>query len=253
MLPSSPNPFFMAASQEHGFIFERQIMAEVERRLGPASDVARSLPNDPTARFDLPAWRDPTGAGIPTSLKVAKRSSSGRVKVDLADARRTVALGDLPWIRLVVGIYEQKGENKVIDEIREYLIPGELWSEAAGEVPLAMIHRFHNDLKKGSHLEARALASSWKSKVTQHYPGIIRWGAKIDSKSQRRLQCSIYLDELDALLEQCDQASVKVYGRATGSHVSVASALWQAPSLALPLVIPSAARARQKKGATETV
>lgn len=237
----------MAASQEHGFVFERHIVAEVERRLGPATEVARSLPNDPTARFDLPAWRDPTGAGIPTSLKVAKRSSRGRVKVDLADARRIVAQGDLAWIRLVVGIYEQKGENKVIDEVREYLIPGELWGEAAGEVPLAMINRFHNDLKKGTHLEARALASSWKAKVDQHYPGIIRWCPKIDSKCQRRLQCSIYLDELDALIGQCGQGEVRVYGRATGGHEALAPAIWKAPALSLPLVIPSAPRIRQKK------
>ena len=237
----APNPdtlFSMAASQNHGFIFERHIVAEVDRRLGPATEVARSLPNEPTSRFDLPAWRDPTGEGIPTSLKVAKRGKSGRIKVDLADARRTVALGDLTCLRMLVGVYEQKGANKVIDEVREYIIPGELWAEAAGEVPLAMINRFHNDLKKGTYLEARALASEWKRKVAQHYPGIIRWAAKIDSKNQRRLQCSIYLDDLEALMEGCEAATVRTYKASSSAMV------WNAPGLSLPLVIPSPPRAR---------
>ncbi len=236
----------MPASQAHGLAFEQHIVAEVERRLGPATEVARSLPNDPTARFDLPAWRDPTGVGIPTSLKMAKRprrknGSSGRVRVDLADARRIVALGELPCLRLLVGIYSQVGGEKVVDEVREYIIPGQLWNEAAGEVPEVMIRRFHNALKKGSKEEARAQAREWKAKVAQHFPGYIQWAAKVDS-TQRRLQCSLYLDDLDSLMGTCEEAKVNVYLQDESS-----AGIWGSPELKLPLRIPSPPRIRHKK------
>lgn len=237
----------MPASQNHGFLFEQRITAEVERRLGPATAVAQALGVEPTARFDLQAWRDPTGAGVPTSLKLAKRARNGRVRVDLADARRTASLAELPAVRLLVGIYDQKGDTKVVDEVREYVLPGELWGEAAGEAPAAMIGRFHEGLKEGTVAEARASARDWKKKMTQHYPGILRWAAKVDS-TQRRLQCSVYLDELEALVSEFDAATLTVYGRSTTAHAAQTGALlWEAPGLALPMALPSPPRARKKK------
>jgi hypothetical protein len=183
----------MAASQHHGFVFEQHVRQEVDRRLGPNARPPAGFQADPTARFDLPAWRDPTGQGIPTSIKVAKRPGSNRVRVDLADARRTVALAEVPMLRLLVGIYGQKGQEKVVDEVREYLIPGECWAQATGEVPPATVARFHDSLKIGAHQQARERAREWKQALARDYPGIVRWSPKIDSKHQRRLQAVLGL------------------------------------------------------------
>lgn len=239
----------MTASQQHGFVFEQHVHQEVERRLGETARAPVAFQPEHTARFDLPAWRDPTGDGVPTSIKVARRASSGKVRVDLADARRTVALSDVPMLRLLVGVYDQKGENKVVDEVREYLIPGDCWAEATGDVPPAMVSRFHNAIKETDHVVARAKAREWKKKLNEHYPGIVRWAPKIDSKNQRRLQCSVYLNDLDALVETHPDASVRVYGQSprSMSPPSESPRLWGGDGTLLPLVIPSPPRARRSK------
>lgn len=238
----------MSASQQHGFVFENYIHHEVDRRLGDAARAPSCILQEPTARFDLPSWRDPTGQGIPTSIKVAKRPASGRVRVDLADARRTVSLSDEPFLRMLVGIYDQKEDCKVVNEVREYLIPGDCWSEAAGDVPPAMISRFHEALKDPDHHRARIIARQWKKKINQYYPGIIRWAPKIDSKNQRRLQCSVYLPDLEDLVASFPDASIRVYGRPKGKPhpFLVSESLW-GDGLALPLSIPSPPRRRHAK------
>lgn len=238
----------MTASQQHGFVFENHIHQEVDRRLGDRSRAPMCFHVEHTARFDLPAWRDPTGEGIPTSIKMARRSSSGKVRVDLADARRTVALSEEPMLRMLVGVYDQAGDYKVVNEVREYLIPGDCWAEATGDVPPAMVSRFHAALKNPNHHEARATAKQWKKKLSEHYPSIVRWAPKIDSKNQRRLQCSVYLDELDALVSTHPDASVRVYGEPSGSASGKVESrrLWgDGPEL--PLKIESPPRRRRKK------
>ena len=238
----------MTASQQHGFVFENHIHQEVDRRLGDGSRTPMFLQVDHTARFDLPAWRDPMGEGMPTSVKMARRASSGKVRVDLADARRTVALSEEPMLRLLVGVYDQRGDHKVVNEVREYLIPGDCWAEATGDVPPAMVSRFHNALKDPDHHQARATAKQWKKKLDEHYPGIVRWAPKIDSKNQRRLQCSVYLDELEALVATHPDASVRVYGEPSASStVEVESKRLWGDGPELPLVIPSPPRARRQK------
>lgn len=247
------DPIFMAASQQHGFQFERLIFNEVNRRLGRPESSPLGFQADPTARYDLPAWQDPTGAGIPTSIKMARRSASGRVRVDLADARRTVGLAEVPMLRLLVGVYEQKSDVKVINEVREYLIPGDRWAEATGDVPVPMIARYHADIKEGSPTEARAKAKEWKKKLDQYYPGIVRWAAKIDSKNQRRLQCSVYLDELEDLLVPAKDAPIHVYGSPADADTRppklkpVNAALWGERGLAFPVSIQSPPRQRNPK------
>ncbi len=238
----------MAASQQHGLMFEAAIFQEVARRLGPAGSPPPGMPSDPTARFDLPAWRDPTCAGLPTSIKVTRRGK-GKIRVDMADARRTVALADVPMWRLLLGIFDQIGNQKVVSEIREYLIPGELWAEVTGDVPPNMVSRFHEAIKEGTHEEARKKAAEWKGKMNEIYPSALKWAAKIDSKSQRRLQCTLPLAELEALMASTGLGEVRVYGvppkTARPAYLTpVSPRLWGGLGLALPLRFDSPPRVR---------
>jgi len=244
--------FLMAASQDHGLKFEAKIIEEVARRMGPAGQPPPGIPVDPTARFDLPAWRDPTGAGIPTSIKMTRLTNT--IKVDMADARRTVALADFPVWRLLVGLFEQVGSKKVVREIREYLIPGDLWAEITGWVPPNMVAKFHNQIKEGTPEEARAVAAQWRAEMRQYYPSSLKWAAKIDSKKQRRLQCCLPLAELEKLLVDTKEGSIRVYGTADATkrpaHLKPSSSrLWGGLGLELPLEFESPPRARKKAAA----
>lgn len=230
----------MTASQHHGFVFEGLIHQEVNRRLGAHARPPMAFQAAPTARFDLPAWKDPTGSGVPTSIKMARRAGNGKVRVDLADARRTVALVDQPMLRMVVGIYTQREGEKVVDEVREYLIPGDCWARAAGEAPPGVVARFHEAIRLDDHRQAREAARAWKRRLEREYPGIIRWAPKIDSKSQRRLQCSVYLHELDALVQDHPGACVHVHRPGAPASAPACAVA----GLPLPLVIDSPPRAR---------
>lgn len=244
----------MAASQNHGLLFEATVLNEVVQRLGPAGAPPPGMPSDPTARFDLPAWRDPTRAGIPTSIKMTKRRKSGKNQVDMADARRTVSLADVPMWRLLVGLYDQVGNKKEVREVREYLIPMDIWIEVTGDIPPHMVSRFHEALKKGSPAEARQVAAQWKTKMTQHSTSVLKWAAKIDSKTQRRLQCSLPLDQLEALMLERGEGEIRVYGTtvppAGAEHLRpVSPRLWGGLGTALPLVFDSPPRARKPRAA----
>lgn len=241
--------FVMAASQDHGFLFEAFVSKEVDRRLGSAGAPPPGMPSDHTARFDLPAWRDPTCLGLPTSIKMTKNQS--KLRVDMADAKRVVGLANVPMWRLVVGIYDQVGDKKVTSEIRVYTIPDEIWSEITGDIPPILVSRFHDSLKEGTIEEARAAAKKRKAKLTLEYPGILRWGAKID-RTNRRLQCVLPLELLEALMLERGMGEIHVYGVPRGTnrpdHLKPLSPrLWGGLGPSLPVSFYSPPRPRKKK------
>jgi hypothetical protein len=229
----------MSASQDHGFIFERWLNDEIDRRLADVRPPAIAVGY--TARFDVPAWKDPEGLGVPTSIKMAKRQGE-KVRVDLADARRNVLMTEVGRFRLMVGVYHQKGDLKIVHEVHEFLLTGDAWNEAIGEVPMTQIEAFHAALKKDGHVEARARAKEWKQKIAHHYPGLLRWAPKIDSKNQRRLQCFVYLADLVAFAKGNEDCDHRVYR----SDDPEAQKIWKTgPSL--PFQVTSPPRVRHTK------
>ena len=224
----------MAESQLHGFLFEQHIAAAGRALHGQG---ANSGGASYTARFDLGPELDPTGQKIPTCIKIAKRAANGRVRVDMADARRAVGLAEVPMTRLVVGVYDQVGGVKRVSEVRHYLIDGETWKQAAGGVSVETISDFHQQLAQGTPPQARAFAVQRKAELALAHPSTLKWAHKVDSKVQRRLQCSLYLDELDALVGTQAGSTVDI-------HTPETAAFWNIP---LPLELPSLPRTRKQK------
>lgn len=236
----------MSESQRHGFDFERII-----RQAGAALKSPGDVPSGPgpsqmspsyTSAFDIAASDDPAGQGIPTCIKLAKRGPNGRVRVDMADARRALALSDQPVTRLLVGVFHQAGNHKQIDEVREYLITSDTWKDACGGVDPDSIAQFHRQLAEGTPQQAREFAKARKAELAREYPSALQWSPKIDSKKQRRLQCSIYLDELDRVATNP--------GDKIQIHRAGAQPLW---GVELPLQLNSPPRVRHKKGATDNL
>jgi hypothetical protein len=236
----------MSASQHHGFAIEQRLIAEFPRRNPALVRPPSNLAQDYTARFDVPAEHDPFNRGIPTSIKSA-RFRGPRTLVCLADAVRTVSLAQEERMRLMVALYRQDGDEKVVEELREYEILGEEWATMCGNVPRKQIETFAAALKGGTPTEARAQAKQWQQRLAQAHPSLMRWNPKIDSQRQRRLQCSISLFDIESVIE--DRSRIRVYGQAMGDGPrpgylkSQSERLW-GRGLHFPFHVDSAVRAR---------
>lgn len=140
--------------------------------------------------FDIKSCSE-TG-GVPVSIKMTKTGTIG-----LADACRIFMIEH--DFRMVVARYKQEGEMKVVTEIIEFNITGEEWRNIKGDIPNELVFEFRECIKmfpSGSHEEARKYASSSRQFVSNNFNSKIALCPKIDSKSQRRLQCSIGIETL---------------------------------------------------------
>lgn len=176
----------MSVNQLHGKKFEDFIKA---CGLFPgASDSGRTI----IADFDIEARFDRV-RHLPTSVK-----STGNDTVTLADARRFFSINQ--DFRMIVGAYEQIEKQKKFAQIHEFILTYAGLEMLRGTLDVAAVTSFHSDIglgqfPRGSHVEARAWAVGRKAELASHSTRIIL-NPKIDSKSQRRLQCSVRLGDL---------------------------------------------------------
>lgn len=182
----------MTSNQLHGKKFEDFIKAC--GMFPGASDAARTV----TAGFDIEARFDRV-LGLPTSVK-----ASGNDVVALSDARRFFSLDE--DFRMIVGRYEQVEDQKVFAHIHEFVLLRTDLNDLRGELDLGMIEVFHMGLMldkfpKGAHQAAREWAGQQKQQLAGK-PSSIILNPKIDSKSQRRLQCSVHLRDLKAVCSE---------------------------------------------------
>lgn len=170
-------------------------------------------------------------SGDPVSIKTAAvKAASRAASVCLADARR-VWSWDQPLV-LVVGLYAQKGATKLFHTIYEFHFKLDAVERNGlfGTLTLAEVTEFHETLKSygiGQHAEARAWAKAEKRRLLPR-TGAIQLNPKIDSKLQRRLQCSALLKRL---VEECSNMQKFSTGEPAGYR-----------GLPLPYVVQSSAR-----------
>ena len=153
-------------------------------------DGASYYPISHTAAFDISEHFD--FEKIPTSVK-----STNSKLVCMADARRIFKIKRT--FRLLVCCYHQDMDFKKVKTIREYIItPEEMQSMKCG-IDYTTVKKFHDSIRKyrvGQHYEARMFAKNYLNEHIDN-SSLIKLNPKIDSKRQRRLQCSISLDVLD--------------------------------------------------------
>lgn len=129
-------------------------------------------------------------AKLPTSIKTSKSKV-----IELADARKIWLLNE-PY-RLLVGKYNQVGDVKEFHTLCEFSISLEEHQKLLGDVSYNEVEEYHKSLlvfKFGQHEDARKWAK-YKKQTLKHRSKI-QLNPKIDSKTQRRLQASIKIDEL---------------------------------------------------------
>lgn len=152
--------------------------------------------------FDIPAEYN-TEHGVPISIK-----STCTDVVYLADARRWYRNNDP--LQLVVTRYASVDETvkKVLFEVRTYVLSSEVLNVLRGKIPYELVELFHNDIRvfgPGEHAAARILAKRRNTILERVYgKAAVRLNPKIDSKNQRRLQCSVHFDALSPYLVRTD-------------------------------------------------
>jgi hypothetical protein len=181
----------MTRNQLHGKKFEDLIKAC--GLFSGAADGGRTV----TAKFDIEARFDKS-RNLPTSIK-----STGSDTISLSDARRFWKINEK--FRMLVGRYEQEGDIKTFQVIHEFLLSENTIANLRGDISLIAIDDFHSGISLknfpiGEHQAAREWSKNEKQRLSLLNCPIVL-NPKVDSKTQRRLQCSV---SLSLLIEICE-------------------------------------------------
>lgn len=172
----------MSINQLHGKTYEDHIKSAFQG----SADHSRST----ASMWDIEASYDKIGH-MPTSIKTTKSNI-----VCMADARRFWEVNE--GYRLLVCQWRQKSNCiKYFYKMYEFLITKEEHSQMIENVSLVEIADFHAKIQSygvGQHKEARLFAKIHKAELQGRTCVILN--PKIDSKDQRRLQCSLNVTTL---------------------------------------------------------
>jgi hypothetical protein len=168
--------------QLHGLVFEKWVRD---------SFFEGYVPPGYTQKWDIPAAANKAHGGVPVNPKATKYATP----VDLGDALRQFAIAE-PFI-LVIGYWQQEGDAKRFVNIVALLITPEQWRKLWGPVTRADLEKLDALIKDRSldYREARERAQAMK-RAAPFNQSVIVLNPKIDSKTQRRLQCSLRFEDV---------------------------------------------------------
>ncbi len=171
-----------AEVQEHGLVFEQWVRDTFFGGYRPKSY---------TQKWDVPAAINTRFGGVPVNPKAAKLGTP----VDLGDALRQFRIEE-PFI-LVVGFWRQEGDAKRFVNIVSPRIDPPAWRKLWGPVTLEDLERLDAVIKDRSLTPAEARAAARKIKNAPPFTqATIVLNPKIDSATQRRLQCSLRFEDV---------------------------------------------------------
>jgi len=176
----------MVEEQQHGFAFQKWVV-ELAKHLyevknGKSADEEIGY----TDEWDLPASLNPNPSNGPVSIKMAKWNSS----IGFGDARRQFQINHK--FTLMVGFWEQDGLRKRVVKIVPVIVEHGLWASLWRPIEFADLRNLDEQIKdrNQTYREARQLAQRTVN-APPFSDSIFRVNPKIDSKIQRRLQCSL--------------------------------------------------------------
>jgi len=177
----------MSEVQEHGNKFEDLKIKELTGLSKKEYDKLK--PNGYTSPFDLVE-------GIIVSYN-ASIKSTGRNSVDCADILKRMEQKEY---RLIVGCYNQKGSNKVFYAEYEFFITPDDYTKLWGTMTYEGVEPFVNYVKNIPHGREAQRSTSKNRKIlkeqVQCKNSLMKINPKVDSKKQRRVQCSFNIDKM---------------------------------------------------------
>lgn len=161
--------------QKHGVIFEKWIRDTFFDGYSPESYTQK--------------WDIPSQANKRDHIPVNPKATKYRTAVDLGDALRQYDIHEPFW--LVIGYWQQNGTKKKFVNIVAARVEPDEYRKLWGDVKRADLEKLDAIIKDTpNHVTARQLAQKMKREAPFN-TSIISLNPKIDSKYQRRLQCSL--------------------------------------------------------------
>ncbi len=163
--------------QHHGVVFEQWIRDTFFDGYQPPGY---------TQKWDIPAEANHDHGGIPVNPKAIKYGTP----IGLGDALRQYDIEE-PFI-LLLGYWQQEGPHKRFVKIVAARIEPDQWRALWGNIDRGDLERLDHVIKDRDrdYREVRKAAQAMK-KRPPYDSSIIVLNPKIDSKGQRRLQCSL--------------------------------------------------------------
>lgn len=162
--------------QNHGVVFEQWIRDTFFDGYKPESY---------TQKWDIPASANKKFGGIPVNPKAIKYKGS----VDMGDALRQYDIDEPFW--LIIGYWQQEDKTKRFVNIVAERVEPEEYRKLWGDITRADLEKLDQVIKTTrDYKEARQLAQAMK-RTAPYSSSLITLNPKIDSKGQRRLQCSL--------------------------------------------------------------
>lgn len=163
--------------QRHGLVFERWVRDTF---------FGGSQPAGYTQKWDIPASANKDRGGVPANPKAVKYGTP----IDLGDALCQFEINE-PFL-LIVGFWQQDGGLKRFVHATAPLVTPEKWRELWAPVTNADLEQLDALIKDRTLTPAAARKLALKMKNSPPFNrSVIQVNPKIDTKGQRRLQCSI--------------------------------------------------------------
>jgi hypothetical protein len=167
--------------QRHGYVFEKWVR----------DAFFQSYEGDYTQEWDVAREANRNYGEIPVSIKTAKYGGA----VDLGDALRQYSINQK--FLIIIGYWKQEADKKRIVNIVAAVVEPDQWKKLWEPITRAELQRLDAIVKNRvlSPPEARAEARKIKS-AAPFSQAVMGVNPKIDSRSQRRLQCSLSFKEV---------------------------------------------------------
>lgn len=174
----------MVEVQHHGFAFEKWVRDTFFNEYEGSYMQKWDIPPEINNFEGIPmAYRN-----VPVSVKTAKYGSP----IGLGDVRRQRSI-DVPFL-MIVGFWKQRTPSeKWFEEIGVSYFSVPAWNSLWGGLDINEISVIDSRIKDMSipYAKARELAQKWKQDFSSQCGGELVINPKIDSKTQRRIQCSL--------------------------------------------------------------
>jgi hypothetical protein len=172
-------PLRAAEVQSHGYVFEKWVR----------DTFFEGYEGEYTQHWDIAKEANKKYGGVPVSVKFTKYGSS----VDLGDALRQFNVDEK--FMLIIGYWKQEGNRKRIVHIIAPVITPQQWRKLFEPITKDDLLKLDATVKNRELTPQQASLEASKIKRAKPFTdAIITLNPKIDSKGQRRLQCSLRFD-----------------------------------------------------------